>query len=78
MTSRPILTSGVITNSDEVWSIRLSSSDPTFEEGMQVKLVLWDDREHSAKSEVEQIATTQQLDPSIVALALSAEGALKR
>lgn len=78
MTTRPILTSGTLDLTHGEWTLKLSSADPAFENGMPVKLVLWDDRDHGEKSEVEQIAQVQQLDAAIVALALSAEGKLKR
>ena len=43
---------------------------------MPAELVLWDIRTEGKKSEVEEIARIQQLEPSIVALALAAEGSL--
>ena len=78
MTTRPIQTTGELRNGADGWVIKLAEANPTFEEGMPVKAVIWDNRNESSKSEVERIATTQQLDPSIVALALSSEGALNR
>ena len=77
MTSRPIHQSGTLKKKDKVWSVELTSSDPSFEEGMPVRLVIWDDRKAGARSEVEEIARTQQLDVEIVALALSVEGQFK-
>ncbi len=76
MTLRPIETHGILRSINGQWTIALDTSDAAFAEGMEVRLVLWDDRDPSARSEVEQIAITQQLDPAIVALALSAEGSL--
>ncbi len=76
MTSRPILTNGILRQTSSGWVVQLSEGDASFEEGMPVRLTLWDEREASSKSEVERIATVQQLDPAIIALALSAEGAL--
>ena len=76
MPARPIKTSGTLQRNSNGWTVSLNESFPTFEEGAPVDLVLWDKREGSEKSEVEVISHIQQLEPEIVALALSAEGAL--
>ncbi|HYM19920.1 MAG TPA: hypothetical protein VEW28_02835 [Candidatus Kapabacteria bacterium] len=78
MTSRPIHLSGKLVKKGEGWSIALDNADPAFADAMPVRLVLWDDRRTGTRSEVEEIARTQQLDVEIVALALSAEGKLKK
>ena len=78
MTARPIETNGILRSTNGQWTIALDGANATFADAMEVRVVLWDDRDHSARSEVEQIAITQQLDPAIVALALSAEGVLAK
>lgn len=77
MPARPIKNSGILQRTTDGWSVSLNESFPTFEEGAPVDLVLWDKREGSEKSEVEVISNIQQLEPEIIALALSAEGALR-
>ena len=76
MTTRPIHTEGTLQKIDSSWHIILSEDHPSFETGMNVELVLWDSRPDGNKSEVEEIARIQQLEPSIVALALASEGVL--
>ena len=76
MTTRPIHTKGTLQKIDSSWHIILSEDHPSFEHGMKAELVLWDSRPEGTKSEVEEIARIQQLEPSIVALALASEGAL--
>jgi hypothetical protein len=58
--------------------VTLESADPSFEEAMPVRLVIWDDRKAGSRSEVEEIGRVQQLDVEIVALALSAEGKMEK
>ncbi|MEI8134611.1 MAG: hypothetical protein WCH46_05965 [bacterium] len=76
MPSRPIQSDGILHHIDSQWHIVLAESPPSFEENMPVSVVLWDQREAGSRSEVEEIARVQQLEPSIVALGLSAEGTL--
>jgi hypothetical protein len=76
MTTRPIQINGTLHFADGSWHVALEAGDPSFEEAMPVRIVLWDDRSISDRSEVERIAISQQLDAGIVALALSAEGAV--
>ncbi len=76
MTTRPIHIRGTLQKSGSSWHILLSEDHPSFEESMPAELVLWDARTEGNKSEVEEIARIQQLEPSIVALALAAEGSL--
>jgi len=76
MTTRPIHTKGSLQKVDSSWHIILSDEHPSFENGMTLELVLWDSRPEGTKSEVEEIARIQQLEPSIVALALASEGSL--
>ncbi len=76
MTVRPIETHGTLRSANGQWTITLDNANAAFSDSMEVRVVLWDDRDPSARSEVEQIAIAQQLDPAIVALALSAEGIL--
>ena len=77
MSSRPIHTHGTLHRSDSSWQITLSDSHPSYDEGMTVDLVLWDSRSEGGRSEVEEIARVQQLEPAIVALGLASEGAIK-
>ncbi len=77
MPARPIKTSGILHQNESGWFVALGEAYPTFEENAPVDLVLWDKREGSEKSEVELISEIQQIEPEIIALALSAEGALK-
>jgi hypothetical protein len=76
MPSRPIHTKGILQKKDSSWHIVLSEDHPSYEEGMNAELVLWDSRSEGSRSEVEEIARVQQLEPSIVALALASEGSL--
>jgi hypothetical protein len=76
MTTRPIHTKGILQKTGASWHIILSEDHPSFEDSMPAELVLWDARSEGKKSEVEEIARIQQLEPSIVALALAAEGSL--
>ncbi len=76
MSARPIHTNGTLHKSDSSWQITLSDSHPSYDEGMTVDLVLWDSRSEGGRSEVEEIARIQQLDPAIVALGLASEGAI--
>jgi len=76
MPARPIHTRGKLQKIDSSWHIVLDDVHPSFEEGMTAELVLWDSRTEGGRSEVEEIARVQQLEPAIVALALASEGAL--
>ncbi len=76
MTARPIETHGTLHSINGRWHVAITDADPSFEDSMPVRLVLWDARGIDARSEVERIALTQQLEVGIVALGLSAEGAL--
>lgn len=76
MTTRPIQTTGTLQSHNGSWHIVLAEGDPSFEQEMPVRMVLWDARQAGTRSEVEEIALAQQLEVGIVALALSAEGAL--
>ena len=76
MTTRPIHTRGILQKIDSSWHIILSEDHPSFEHGLEAELVLWDSRPEGGKSEVEEIARVQQLEPSTVALALASEGSL--
>ncbi len=76
MPARPIHTKGVLHRIDSSWHIVLGEAHPSFEEGMFAELVLWDSRTEGGRSEVEEIARVQQLEPAIVALALASEGLL--
>jgi hypothetical protein len=78
MPARPIHTRGKLQMIDSVWHIILEESHASFEEEMTAEIVLWDSRNEGKRSEVEEIARIQQLDPSIVALALASEGALAK
>ena len=76
MAARPIQTRGILHKAGTSWHIVLGESHPSFEEGMAAELVLWDSRSEGSRSEVEEIAQAQQLEPAIVALALASEGVL--
>jgi hypothetical protein len=76
MSSRPIHTHGILRKKDSSWQIDLTEIHPSYEEGMTVELVLWDSRSEGGRSEVEEIARVQQLEPAIVALGLASEGAI--
>ena len=76
MLSRPIHTQGTLHKVNSTWQISLIDEHPSYEEGMSAELVLWDSRSEGGRSEVEEIARIQQLEPSIVALALASEGTL--
>jgi hypothetical protein len=76
MPARPIHTHGTLHQLDSSWHVVLSDAHPSFEEGMTAELVLWDSRIEGGRSEVEEIARVQQLEPAIVALALASEGVL--
>ena len=76
MVSRPIHTHGTIHKSNSNWQITLNEIHPSYEEAMTVELVLWDSRSEGSKSEVEEIARIQQLEPAIVALGLTSEGVI--
>ena len=78
MPARPIKTSGILHRDANGWSVALDGSFPTFEENAPVDIVLWDTREGTEKGEVERISEIQQIEPEIIALALSAEGALNK
>jgi hypothetical protein len=74
--TRPIHTHGTLHKSDSSWQITLGENHPSYDEGMTVDLVLWDSRSEGGRSEVEEIARVQQLEPAIVALGLASEGAI--
>ena len=76
MPARPIHTRGVLHHTDSAWHIVLPDMHPSYEDGMNLELVLWDSRAEGSRSEVEEIARIQQLEPAIVALGLSSEGSL--
>lgn len=76
MSARPIQTQGKLHFINSSWHVVLSEAHPSFEEGMTAELVLWDSRSEGSRSEVEEIARVQQLEPAIVALGLASEGAL--
>jgi len=76
MSSRPIHTKGTLHKINSTWQITLIGDHPSYEEGMDADLVLWDSRGEGSRSEVEEIASIQQLEPSIVALTLASEGSL--
>ena len=76
MPARPIITKGILHKKESSWQITLSDDHPSYEEGMTAELVLWDSRTEGSRSEVEEIARVQQLEPAIVALALASEGSL--
>ena len=76
MPTRPIHTQGILHKSNSSWQITLNDSHPSYDEGMTVDLVLWDSRSEGGRSEVEEIARIQQLEPAIVALGLASEGAI--
>ena len=76
MSSRPIHTHGILRKSNSTWQIELAEIHPSYEEGMTVELVLWDSRSQGGRSEVEEIARIQQLEPAIIALGLASEGAI--
>jgi hypothetical protein len=76
MPARPIHTHGTLDKSASSWHIILDELHPSFEKGMTVELVLWDSRNEGGRSEVEEIARVQQLEPAIIALALASEGSL--
>ena len=76
MSTRPIDTHGTLHKFNSTWQITLGDSHPSYDEGMTVDLVLWDSRSEGGRSEVEEIARIQQLEPGIVALGLAAEGAV--
>jgi len=76
MPARPIHTHGTLHKIDSSWHVVVDEVHPVFEEGMTCELVLWDSRTEGGRSEVEEIARVQQLEPAIVALALASEGAL--
>ncbi len=76
MSARPIQTQGKLHFTGSSWHIVLDEAHPSFEEGMTAELVLWDSRSEGGRSEVEEIARVQQLEPAIVALGLASEGAL--
>ncbi len=78
MSSRPIHTQGILHKINSTWQIALAGEHPSYEEGMSAELVLWDSRSEGERSEVEEIARIQQLEPSIVALALASEGSLAK
>jgi hypothetical protein len=76
MPARPIHTKGKLHLIESSWHVVLDNAHPSFEEGMTAELVLWDSRSEGGRSEVEEIARVQQLEPAIVALGLASEGAL--
>ncbi|MEP7235019.1 MAG: hypothetical protein ABI778_06965 [Ignavibacteriota bacterium] len=77
MSARPIHTKGKLQQIDSSWHIVLDEAHPSYEEGMTAELVLWDSRSEGGRSEVEEIARIQQLEPAIVALGLASEGILE-
>jgi hypothetical protein len=76
MPARPIHTHGVLQKIDSSWHIVLDDAHPSFEDAMKAEVILWDSRSEGGRSEVEEIASMQQLEPAIVALALASEGSL--
>ena len=76
MPARPIHSHGTLHKSDSSWQITLDESHPSYEDGMTVDMVLWDSRSEGGRSEVEEIARVQQIEPAIVALGLASEGAI--
>ena len=77
MLARPIQLTGIMKRSSTSWQIDVDGEYPSFEDEMNVRIVLWDDRTEGTRSEVEEIARVQQLEPEIVALALASEGLLR-
>lgn len=77
MSKRPLRSSGTLEKTSEGWSVRLADIHPSFTDAMPIDVILWDSRPVGQKNEVEEIARIQQLEPEVVALALSAEGMLR-
>ena len=78
MSARPIHLQGTLHFAGSSWHVVLENAHPSFEEGMAAELVLWDSRSEGGRSEVEEIARIQQLEPAIVALGLASEGTIIR
>lgn len=77
MPKRPLRSPGTLVKIDGSWYVKLDAEHPTYAANTPVDLILWDRRPGGERSEVEEIARIQQLEPEVVALALSAEGALR-
>ena len=76
MPTRPLRAKGTLERSGDIWIVKLQSSHPSFADQTPVDVILWDNRVAGEQNEVEEIARIQQLEPEVVALALSAEASL--
>jgi hypothetical protein len=77
MSKRPLRSQGMLERSADGWLVRLEASHPSFADQTPVDVILWDNRAVGQQSEVEEIARIQQLEPEVIALALSAEASLR-
>jgi len=77
MSKRPLRSRGTLIRSEDGWLVKLDSSHPSFADETPVDVILWDNRAAGEQNEIDEIARIQQLEPEVVALALSAEGALR-
>jgi hypothetical protein len=55
---------------------RVGALRDDLEDGQPVRLILWDARPHTDRSDIEQISETQQLPKAVVALGLRTQGAI--
>lgn len=77
MAVEPLELSGTLRHDAGRWFVELEEAPPGLGSGEPVKLLLWDGRPMSVRSDFERIAARQQLERSVVAQGLRAEGALR-
>jgi hypothetical protein len=76
MSKRPLRSHGTLQSVEDGWIIKIDAAHPSFTDTMPVDVILWDNRAAGKQNEIDEIARIQQLEPEVVALALSAEGSL--
>ena len=76
MSKRPLRSEGILVRSGDAWIVKLATTHPSFADGTPVDMIFWDNRSAGEQNEVDEIARIQQLEPEVVALALSAEASL--
>ncbi len=77
MSKRPLRSEGMLMRSGDGWIVKLATTHPSFADGTPVDMIFWDNRSAGEQNEVDEIARIQQLEPEVVALALSAEASLR-
>jgi hypothetical protein len=76
MAAHPNFFSGTLRKHDGKWHVELHDSSVTFDENAPLRLIIWDARGEGSRSDIETIASVQQLAPEVVATALMSEGSL--